>query len=127
VTAPSEAVVPVVWARDGRRTAYAPGALDVLRTLTPGRTLSLLRCDGRRQPCTVLGVGAATAPEAQDAVEVDDRAGELTLTVCGGPYDPATGGYLGSVVVRCAIEPAASSAPSSTAADPTLPTTSPRP
>ena len=127
MTAPSGSIVPVVWARDGRRTTYAPGALDVLRTLVPGRTLSLLRSDGRRQPCTVVGVAAATAPEAQDAVEVDDRDGQVILTVCGGPYDPATGGYVGSVAVRCAIEPSASSQPSSTASGSGLPAASPRP
>ncbi len=96
------ASVPEVWARDGRRTEYAPGALDVLRLLEPGAGVALVRADGRRERWVATDCAVSSDPEARDAVEVDDTAGTLRLVVCGGPYDPVAGGYRRSVVIRCA-------------------------
>lgn len=90
-----------VWARDGRRTALAPGALDALRLLGPGRTVELVRADGRHDRWRVVATEQAPAPAAADLVEVDDDRGELTLTVCGGAYLPDAGGYERPIRLRC--------------------------
>lgn len=90
-----------VWARDGRRTELAPGALDALRLLGVGRSIVLIRSDGRRQDWTVSSVAVATTPAASDAIEIDDEAGLVTLTVCGGPYLPERGGYERPLLLHC--------------------------
>ena len=107
----ADVIRPEVWARGGRRTELAPGALDVLRMLGPDRVVVLLRADGRRERWQVREVVPAEGPTIADSIEVDDAADALTLTVCGGPYDPGVGGYLRSLVIRCApaeVLPAAS-------------------
>ena len=90
---PQPAPAVQIWARDGRRTELAPGALDALRLLGPGRTVELIRGDGRREHWTIVAAEGGTAPTAVDAIEVDDAQGRLTLTVCGGAYLPEAGGY----------------------------------
>lgn len=90
-----------VWARDGRRTALAPGALDALRMLGPGRTIELVRSDGRRDRWLVVVTEQGPTPAAADLVEVDDERGQLTLTVCGGAYLPDVGGYERPIRLRC--------------------------
>ncbi len=107
----ADVITPEVWARGGRRTELAPGALDALRMLGPGRAVVLLRADGRRERWRVREVVPAEGPTVVDAIEVDDLGDALTLTVCGGPYAPGAGGYLRSLVIRCApaeVLPAAS-------------------
>lgn len=90
-----------VWARDGRRTELAPGALDALRLLGVGRAIELIRSDGHRQRWRVSSVEPGTSPAVSDAIEVDDAGGLLTLTICGGAYLPELGGYERPVTLHC--------------------------
>lgn len=100
--APSAAAPVVqVWARDGARTELSPGALDRLRLLGVGRSIELIRADGRRDRWRVAAIEPTDGPAAQDVITVDDARGEVTLLVCGGAYLPLAGGYERPLVLRC--------------------------
>lgn len=81
---------------------FAPNQLAPLLSARIGERLIGIEADGGEAAYEVVAVARDDGPCREDSVARDQGAGTLTIAICSGPYDAATGGYGERSMLRCA-------------------------